>query len=403
MLGYDLWAMAATSSGNIAEAPSVIPLIARDDQYMGAIPRAMKYIFSAIQTVAGTVTVEVSYLELYNDMKIIDLLRLPDSESRLLEIRESKGGEIVIPGLNRRTVNDTNEVLDALWSGAKIRHVAATDMNDYSSRSHTVFIVYMTVLGEDAQILVNSKLSFVDLAGSEKWKSSQLATFSVERVKELTSINRSLSALGNCVSALLQKNRGHIPYRDSKLTRLLQDSLGGNALTLFIVTLSPSVQNVEESASTLQFADRAMKVQILVTKNQTISSSQSVDSLKAEIRNLKTLLNSTMRHMGDDSNPLVSTSSLNETLSVELQTLQDENMRLLLQLKSTQEDLTSSQEENRSLLIHMQNLQGQPLTQTDDSALEKCSPSSKRELLGFSENLQMSIIKARGEVCFNIL
>ncbi|CAM9176098.1 unnamed protein product, partial [Ectocarpus fasciculatus] len=254
MLGYDIWAM--------TDETFTAPPLATDESMTGIIPRAMVWLFSEICGASkDDVSISISYLELYNDMKLYDLLSPADSPAQSLDIRETKSGEIIVPELTNLHVSSISEVLEALWRGAKFRRVAATDMNDYSSRSHTLFVVYVRMSG------LSSKLHFVDLAGSEKWKTSQLAKLSVERVKELTSINRSLSALGNCVSALIRKNKTHVPYRDSKLTRLLQDSLGGNTLTLFVVTLSASVKNVEETSSTLQFSDRAMKVQILVTKN----------------------------------------------------------------------------------------------------------------------------------------
>ena len=137
-------------------------------------------------------------------------------------------------------------------------------MNDYSSRSHTIFQVILNqnvISPQNSKIRMQGKMSFVDLAGSEKWRSHQLSKFTSERIRELTSINKSLSTLGKCVAALIRSGgsaagAAHIPYRDSKLTRLLQDSLGGNAKTLFIVTISPSISCMDETTSTLQFAGK---------------------------------------------------------------------------------------------------------------------------------------------------
>ena len=125
-------------------------------------------------------------------------------------------------------------------------------MNERSSRSHTIFGVRLMVnLGG---VVRRSKINLVDLAGSERYKTHQMARFSEQRIKELTSINQSLSTLGNCISALTKKGAGkhHVPYRNSKLTRLLQDSLGGNTRTMFIVTVSPSAISADETVSTLQ-------------------------------------------------------------------------------------------------------------------------------------------------------
>ena len=140
-------------------------------------------------------------------------------------------------GAEEVEVGSEEEVLDVLWWGARKRAMAATDLNERSSRSHTIFTVALEqrVKGSSAKNSAarRSKLNLIDLAGSEKWRSYELKTFSANRIKELTSINQSLSALGNCVIALMN-GRKHVPYRDSKLTRLLQDSLGALTRARFI-------------------------------------------------------------------------------------------------------------------------------------------------------------------------
>jgi hypothetical protein len=406
MLGYDLWAMAEDR----AHAQAA-PQLATEEHLMGIIPRSMLWLFTEIETRNVTdFTLSVSYLELYNDLKLFDLLSPTDCTAQPLEIRESKSGEIIIPGLTSRAVSSIEEVLEALWSGAQFRHVAATDMNDYSSRSHTIFVVRLSTpdpARPDTHL--KSKLHFVDLAGSEKWKNSQLVSLSAERVKELTSINRSLSALGNCVSALMRRNRSHVPFRDSKLTRLLQDSLGGNTLTVFVVTLSASVKNVEETASTLQFADRAMKVQILATKNTLTSIVEPVDKLKLEIRNLKALLHATLSKSGSDaggSDALACMESmpLVEKLNTDLQELKEENIRTLQLLKGTQEQLQQAQEESIMHLALLSKVSGGAAAAAGDGdgaagggGAGACASVGASSLRQFPEDLKVSILKARGE------
>lgn len=261
MLGYDLWSAVTQQSQSI---PTLYP----NKSSMGIIPRSMVYLFQQLAAKNGQYQVLISYLEIYNE-KLIDLLNIPAEDVKQLSIQENKQGQIIIPGLVEVEVRNIDEVFEVLWTGAKARSIAATDMNDYSSRSHTIFQVQVnqTYLSSDSKgssggptrIVKQGKLSFVDLAGSEKWKSHQLSKFTPERIRELTSINKSLSALGKCIAALLRFGTGasttaHIPYRESKLTRILQDSLGGNAKTLFIVTLSPAISCVDETTSTLQFA-----------------------------------------------------------------------------------------------------------------------------------------------------
>ena len=298
MLGYDLWEMAMDSS-----ALSLTD-ISRNEHYMGIVPRSMTWLFHRLDGSPDiSYNISVSYIELYNDIKIIDLLDNAES-TKVLDIRENKMGDIVVPGLVRVNVRTAEEVLQVLWKGAQCRSVAATDMNDHSSRSHTVFMVYVSIelLGGEKR---RAKICLVDLAGSEKWKSHQMGTFSDSRIKELTSINRSLSALGNCISALLKPGRGHIPYRDSKLTRLLQDSLGGNTRTLFIVTLSPAMSSLEETTSTLQFADRAMRIQVTAAPNKTTTegggcNSADIQKYQKEILRLRSLLQLVLQRCGRD-------------------------------------------------------------------------------------------------------
>lgn len=236
MLGYDLWGLALEDQQN-PHTDMPLDNIARDEEQYGIVPTTMKWLLDTLNSRETKFSVAVSYVELYNDIKIIDLLGQDAhngmKEQKSLEIRENKKGEIIVPGLTRVKVSHSPEVLEVLWQGAQCRSVAATDMNDYSSRSHTVFMVYLCIESPVGEVRT-SKICLVDLAGSEKWKSHQLAKFNETRISELKSINRSLSALGNCIAALLKPSRAHIPYRDSKLTRLLQDSLGKRIASLSV-------------------------------------------------------------------------------------------------------------------------------------------------------------------------
>jgi len=223
-----------------------------------------------------------------------------DLPRRDLEIREGGGSKgIVIPNLTIVDVESLSQAFQVLWVGAKCRSMASTNANEHSSRSHTIFTLYVQCSNDEKHI--SSKISLVDLAGSEKWSSSQLAKLHQDRVKESIAINKSLSALGKCVAALSNKNTtGHVPYRDSKLTRYLQDSLGGNSRTLFLVTLNQSYRSIEETVSTLQFADRAMKVQVYATANSSRRSSQaSSDSMLAKLAKENEILLHVIKNLSD--------------------------------------------------------------------------------------------------------
>uniref|UniRef100_K3X600 Kinesin motor domain-containing protein n=1 Tax=Globisporangium ultimum (strain ATCC 200006 / CBS 805.95 / DAOM BR144) TaxID=431595 RepID=K3X600_GLOUD len=162
--------------------------------------------------------------------------------------------------------------------GNRNRTIRATEYNEKSSRSHALLQLSAEVESRGIEgattIIRRAKLNLVDLAGSEKWDTD--VAMGNDRCKELTSINQSLSALGNVISALANSKRTHIPYRDSKLTRLLQDSLGGNTRTVVIATISPSETALDETISTLMFADRAKCVMVNVKANE-LPSEKSLD------------------------------------------------------------------------------------------------------------------------------
>ncbi|XP_052862994.1 osmotic avoidance abnormal protein 3 [Anopheles cruzii] len=235
---------------------------------IGIIPRSFEHIFEAI-SLANEVRylVLVSYLEIYNET-IRDLLQPAASSSTghgtpttSLSIKEIAGEGVTVQNLSLHTVHGMKECIELLEMGAKNRMVGATLMNIESSRSHSIFTISLeqmstSVTGEGATIK-RGKLNLVDLAGSER-QSKTGATG--ERLKEATKINLSLSALGNVISALVDGKTKHIPYRDSKLTRLLQDSLGGNTKTLMIACISPADYNYDETLSTLRYASRAKNI-----------------------------------------------------------------------------------------------------------------------------------------------
>eukprot|EP00520_Triparma_pacifica_P000133 CAMPEP_0118636212 /NCGR_PEP_ID=MMETSP0785-20121206/2494_1 /TAXON_ID=91992 /ORGANISM="Bolidomonas pacifica, Strain CCMP 1866" /LENGTH=774 /DNA_ID=CAMNT_0006527307 /DNA_START=129 /DNA_END=2450 /DNA_ORIENTATION=- len=233
-----------------------------------------------------------SFLQIYNE-KLQDLLSGADSGT--LNIREHKNSrtkkaEVFVSGLSEYRVTGVEDVLTLLSAGTRAREVRATDMNDVSSRSHAVLQLSVEAesMGEDFSVLKRAKLSLVDLAGSEKMNTRN--AIGKEHSKELTSINTSLSALGNVMSALGEKSRKHVPYRDSKLTRLLQDSLGGNTRTSVICCVSPCQSAGEETKSTLKFADRARRVMLHVRTNEVVDDKVLLARAQSEIARLRTLL-----------------------------------------------------------------------------------------------------------------
>ncbi|KAH7284695.1 hypothetical protein KP509_34G066800 [Ceratopteris richardii] len=258
----------------------------------GIIPNAFEHIFNHIRQSqsSDSFLVRVSYLEIYNE-EIHDLLS-PDTNGRKLELKERPETGVYVKNLTSLSVNSFADINHLLMVGKRNRAVGATIMNQDSSRSHSIFTVTVETSslapqGNGKMHVRVGKLNLVDLAGSERLAKSGATG---ERFKEMTKINWSLSALANVISALVDGKATHIPYRDSKLTRLLQDSLGGNTCTVMIANIGPADYNYEESVSTLRYAHRAKSIRNKPQVNEDpkdaiISEFQSeIQRLKAQIQ-----------------------------------------------------------------------------------------------------------------------
>lgn len=220
---------------------------------MGIIPRLTNAIFDGIAKSEGLeFTIQVSYVEIYME-KVRDLLS-PSHDN--LKIRENKTRGVYIEAVTEVYVRAYSEVIQIMKEGEKNRSVAATKMNKKSSRSHSVFILTVTQRNVKTNAKKTSKLVLVDLAGSEKVRKTGAAGLTLKQAQHT---NKSLAALGNVINSLTE-SRPHIPYRDSKLTRLLTDSLGGNSKTCLITTCSPSEYNLVETYTTLRFGSRAKSI-----------------------------------------------------------------------------------------------------------------------------------------------
>ena len=231
-----------------------------DETDRGIIPNAFTHVFENISSFGKEkrFLLRCSYLEIYNE-GIHDLLEYdPDKK---LELKEDPQKSIYVKGLTTVIVRSVQDIKKTMMSGSGNRHTAETKMNKESSRSHSIFTIYIETAEtrEDGSELIRAgKLNLVDLAGSERQSKTQAEGI---RLKEASKINLSLTALGNVISALVDGKSSHIPYRDSKLTRLLQDSLGGNTKTVMIACVSPANYNYEETLSTLRYASRASHIQ----------------------------------------------------------------------------------------------------------------------------------------------
>ncbi|XP_055528074.1 chromosome-associated kinesin KIF4-like [Wyeomyia smithii] len=260
----------------------------RFDNTTGIIPRAMVDLFDKISACSEfQCEVSCTFIELYQE-NVYDLLSYSNRYEKMVGIREDANG-IVIPGLTEVPVKSADDTLRWLVQGISARTIAATPMNKESNRSHTIFTLTVKKL-RDGKLVTNSKLHLVDLAGSERSKKTNTMG---DRFRESVYINKGLLALGNVIAALAsaKSTKSYISYRDSKLTRLLRNSLGGNSITLMMACVSPSDYNLEETLSTLRYADRALKIRNKPTINESESSCrEEVERLRCENQTLRSTL-----------------------------------------------------------------------------------------------------------------
>lgn len=266
LMGYNgtIFAYGQTSCGKTHTMEGVVD----DPALMGVTPRIIQDIFNHIYNMDESLEfhIKVSYFEIYMD-KIRDLL---DVSKENLAVHEDQNRVPYVKGLTERFVSSPEEVLEQMEDGKDSRHIAVTNMNEHSSRSHSVFLIHVKQENTETNKKLHGKLYLVDLAGSEKVSKTGAIG---DRLDEAKNINKSLSALGNVISAL-SESKSHTPYRDSKLTRILQESLGGNARTTIIICISPASFNETETKSTLLFGQRAKTIKNTVVVNEELSAEE---------------------------------------------------------------------------------------------------------------------------------
>jgi len=274
----------------------------------GIMSRSVQHIFESIEKHTGrTAKIRMSYLEIYNE-QIKDLLNPSDDPSKELKIVEDPENGIVVTGLSSCYPTDTEEVLKLVQIGNNRRTQAQTEANPVSSRSHAVLQIVVENCDEVPGMTTTSKigkLSLIDLAGSER------ATQNTgKRLRETTKINCSLLALSNCIN-MLCKSSAYIPFRQSKLTRLLKDSLGGNCKTICLSCLSPSYLTYEDSYNTLQYANKAKNIKTNVTKN-TINVKAHISEYQAMIERLRSQVQTLQAQRSDNSSIEAYSNSIQE-------------------------------------------------------------------------------------------
>ncbi|TRY68349.1 hypothetical protein TCAL_03053 [Tigriopus californicus] len=319
-----------------------------DPALAGIIQRAVGDIFAEIAKRRHEldVRVRVAFVELYRE-QLYDLLspKSHKKEDCVCDLREDPTRGVVIPGLTEESVESLDHTMDVLTLGSTKRVTAATAMNNTSSRSHAIFTVFLNMIDQSGQSTL-AKFHLVDLAGSERAKKTKATG---DRMKEGVAINQGLLALGNVIAALGEDRSGpssHVPYRNSKLTRLLQDSLGGNSYTLMLACVSPADSNLEETLNTLRYADRARKI-----KNKPIVNLDGADQ-SAEVQRLR-LENQELKLQMVRNAVGVVDSEETQRLQEQAKRMRDENKELTNALVACQDELAHINE--KALMLDASN------------------------------------------------
>ncbi|KAM8835043.1 kinesin family member 4 isoform 1-T1 [Synchiropus picturatus] len=391
-----------TGSGKTFSMGGTYTSAQENDPSVGVIPRVVQNIFAEKEKRDDCeFCLAVSYLEIYNE-DVLDLL-CTAKDKPAISIREDPKDGIKIVGLTERQVFSAHEMVSCLELGNSVRTVGSTAMNAASSRSHAIFTITLEQRRSGDKVdSVISKLHLVDLAGSERQKKTKAEG---DRLKEGISINRGLLSLGNVISALGDESKKNtfVPYRDSKLTRLLQDSLGGNSHTLMIACVSPADSNMEETINTLRYADRARKI-----KNKPIINvdprAAEVNRLKQQVQELQVML----LHARGGVAPVLSGQESGENINKLVQKnrdLQDENNKLSRELSEAAgqtalmfEKIIMTEQANDKLQSRLEQLRQHAACTVDlEKLLEALEDQELKENVEVMKNLQDVILELKNE------
>ncbi|OAA57515.1 kinesin family protein [Niveomyces insectorum RCEF 264] len=361
--------------------------------------RAPKGYSQSVPKAEKTWSLKATYVEIYNE-QLRDLLiseNVPSHERPAVTIREDVKGNILLTGLHQVEINSVEDLLNALNFGSTLRQTDATAINARSSRSHAVFSLNLVqrksgfqstkaekrmsvpleaMTGTESWVTIDSKLHFVDLAGSERLKNTGAQG---ERAKEGISINAGLAALGKVISQLSSRQPGsHVSYRDSRLTRLLQDSLGGNAITYMIACVTPPEFHLSETLNTVQYAQRARAIQSKPRIQQVEEGDKQaiIDRLKAEVAFLREQIRSAASSGGTNERRILSASERSERQG-------EREVDLQNALLDVQENYSALSQRHARLIAEMAKARDNELAENEqvvdgggDSATERLNRSS---------------------------
>uniref|UniRef100_A0A7M4EQ76 Kinesin family member 4A n=1 Tax=Crocodylus porosus TaxID=8502 RepID=A0A7M4EQ76_CROPO len=399
--GYNATVLAygQTGSGKTYSMGGTFTQDQEHEPSVGVIPRVIKVLFQEVERKQDwAFSLKVSYLEIYNE-DVLDLLSPVRERTSQISIREDPKEGIKVIGLTEQEVACAQDTVFCLEQGNNSRTVASTAMNSQSSRSHAIFTISIEQRKKsDKNSSFRSKLHLVDLAGSERQKKTKAEG---DRLKEGININRGLLCLGNVISALGEENKkgGFVPYRDSKLTRLLQDSLGGNSHTLMIACVSPADSNMEETLNTLRYADRARKIKNKPVVNIDPQTAE-LHHLKQQVQQLQVLL--LQAHGGTLPVSInVAPSESLQSLMEKNQSLTEENEKLSRGLSEAAgqtaqmlERIIMTEQENEKMSAKLEELRQHDACKLDlEKLIETLEDQELKENIEVIRNLQQVIVQ----------
>ena len=258
-------------------------------KYRGLVPRCINAIFSEVGgRFDNAISVKVSFVEIYNELMFDMLSDIPPHEQSgsSIAIQDAPNGESIVKGLTMASCKNEEEALNYLFEGEQSRAIGDNSININSSRSHAIFTIHVESRStiEHAEKIITSKLHLVDLAGNERTKKTHAEGLAM---KEAAYINRSLSFLEQVVVSACDKKRDFVPYRQSKLTNLLKNSIGGNCRTIFIANIYPESRFIEETIGTLKFGTRMKQVENTPSINEVLDQKLLIKRMEREVRDLK--------------------------------------------------------------------------------------------------------------------